>query len=161
MSLLGTSGAIAAMAQEVGIDQILDQVQAIGVETGGNTQTNVAIVEQDAENEVEISSEANSESEAEAEISVKDSIVFAESNQEVAVEQENELEDNVDVEIDAEQEDEQELEDATATAFSIRDILIALGLYKHNTTDLENTYDSFFFFALLKYYKISKNKFPL
>lgn len=54
MSLLGTGGPIAAMAQ-VGIDQILEQVQAIGAETGGNTQTNVAIVEQDAENEVEIS----------------------------------------------------------------------------------------------------------
>jgi hypothetical protein len=45
MSILGTGGPIAAMAQTADVDQILDQVQAIGVETGGNTQANVASVE--------------------------------------------------------------------------------------------------------------------
>jgi hypothetical protein len=125
MSLMGAGGPIAAMAQAT-VDQ--DPVQAIGIETGRNTQANVAEVNQEAENEVEISSEAESgdaeseaeaeaegkkskaeaesgdaESEAEAETSVDDSVIVAASNQESNVNQANVLEDNDDVAVTATQ----------------------------------------------------------
>jgi hypothetical protein len=58
LSVMGASAPLAAMAQPSADNTA---TQAIGVETGRNTQVNYATVDQDAENEVEISSEAEAE----------------------------------------------------------------------------------------------------
>jgi hypothetical protein len=135
MSLLGAGGPIAAMAQATADN---DALQAIGVETGRNSQSNTAVVVQEAENDIEISSEADSEAESEAEseadgkkkssseaeseadseaeatTAVIGSTIVANNNQEANVNQANVLEDNDDVTVEATQVPVQ-----TAAAFDV------------------------------------------
>ncbi len=123
MSVLGTGGPLAALAQEQnignseaqqGLAQDIVQAASTAVE---NNQANIANVEQDAKNEIEVSSESESgcgicgSSESEAETEVEDSELENEIEQEAEIEQENEADiETGDIEQEAEQEAEQEQE---------------------------------------------------
>jgi hypothetical protein len=153
MSLLGAGAPIAAMAQATADN---DALQAIGVETGNNTQSNTAVVAQEAENEIEISSEADSEaeseadseaeggessseadseaeSEAEATTAVANSTIVANNAQSATTNQLNLLEDNDDVTVNATQAALQaaiaaDVDIGNATATEIGDLLELFGL---------------------------------
>ena len=148
MSLLGAGGPIAAMAQATADN---DALQAIGVETGNNTQSNTAVVVQDADNEIEISSEASSEadseseseaegeessseadseseSEAEATTIVENSTIVANNAQEANVDQANVLDDSDTVTVDAVQVPIQTGIAADISAGNITILLDLLGL---------------------------------
>ena len=136
MSLLGAGGPIAAMAQATADN---DALQAIGVETGNNTQSNTAVVVQDADNEIEISSEASSEadseseSEAEATTAVANSTIVANNAQSATTNQLNLLEENDDVTVNATQAALQaaiaaDVDIGNATATEIGDLLELFGL---------------------------------
>jgi hypothetical protein len=149
MSLLGAGGPISAMAQATADN---DALQAIGVETGNNTQSNTAAVLQEAENEIEISSEADSEAESEAEgegssseaeseseseaeatTAVANSTIVANNAQSATTNQLNLLEDNDDVTVNATQAALQaaiaaDVDIGNATATEIGDLLELFGL---------------------------------
>jgi hypothetical protein len=145
MSVLGTGGPIAALAQA---DAGNSANQIIGVETGRNTQSNSAVVGQSAENEIEISSDADSEadseaksesdgdkseseaeseadSEADAETSVEDSVVAATNDQDATVNQANVLDDQDDVTVTATQVP---VQTGIAVDADIEELLVLLGL---------------------------------